>query len=233
MPASDQEQIVNSLKRRVYSGPVDGVTDEVLERVRAAWQNHGYFKVQVNGDTTTMNSGPSSQRITLSVHVDEGFQYRLGRITFKNARAIRDTKALRALFPVKDGEPFDRSKIAKGLENLQKAYSQMGYINLTSFPSTTFEEELKLIFLDVDLDEGKQFYLSGINIHGLDEHLAQSLSNDFLVKPGDIFNQGLFELSMKRLSVPDSSAFRSYEVQPDERSGTVAITITFKHCPTN
>jgi len=117
------------------------------------------------------------------------------------------------------------------LENLQKAYGQLGYINFTSIPNTTFDEEKKLVLLDVDFDEGKQFYLSGVDILGLDEHASQVVLNDFLLKPGQIYNQRLFEMSMKRLSVPHSSAFRSYQFRPDETAGTVAITITFEQCP--
>ncbi len=231
MSVSDQAQIVASLRQRTYTGTLDEVKDEVLERVREAWQNRGYFRAEVSGDATTLTSSPASQRIALSVHVDEGLQYKLGEITFKNNEAVTDSKALRRLFPIKDGDTFERSKIAKGLENLQKAYGQLGYINFTSIPNTTINEEKNLIFLDVDFDEGKQFSISGINIVGLDEHASQVLLNNFLLKPGDVFNQRLFELSMNHLSVPHSSAFSSYKFRPDQTAGTVTITITFEQCP--
>ena len=76
----------------------------------------------VSGDATTLTSNPTSQRIALSVRVDEGPQYRLGRVSFKNNMAVTDSNLLRRQFPIKDGDTFDRSKIAKGMENLQKAY---------------------------------------------------------------------------------------------------------------
>ncbi len=231
MRVSDQDQIVASLKQRTYTGEVDAVKDEVLERVRAAWQNDGYFKVVVSGDATTLTSSPISQRIALSVRVDEGPQYRLGGITFKNNKAVTDNNVLRRQFPIKDGDTFARSKIAEGLENLQKAYGRLGYINITSIPNTKIDEEKKLIFLDVDLDEGKQFFLGGINIVGLDEHASRALLNDFLLKPGDVFNQRLFERSMNQLSVPDSNLSRSYKLHPDPTAGTVAVTITLEPCP--
>ena len=53
--------------------------------------------------------------------------------------------------------PSTGAKSRKGLENLQKAYGQLGYINFTSIPNTTFDEQKKLVFLDIDVDEGKQF----------------------------------------------------------------------------
>jgi outer membrane protein assembly factor BamA len=231
MAVSDQDQIVASLKQRRYTGTLDGVTDEVLERVRAAWQNHGYLKAEVGGDAKTLTSSPIGQRIALSVRVDEELRYKLGQVTFKNNKAVTNTKTLRSLFPIKDGDIFDRSKIAKGLENLHKAYDQLGYINFTSIPNTTFDEEKKFVLLDVDFDEGKQFYLSGINTLGLDGHVSQAVLNDFLLKPGQVYNPRLFEMSMKRLSVTDASVFRSYQIHPDETAGTVRITIIFEECP--
>ena len=64
--------------------------------------------------------------------IDEGDRYTLGGITFKNNKAVQNIRALRAIFPIKDGEVFSKEKIAKGLENLRKAYGQLGYINFTS-----------------------------------------------------------------------------------------------------
>jgi len=230
MSVSDQEQIAASLRQRVYSGTLDGVTDEVLERVREEWQNRGYFKVKVSGGATTLTSSPVSQRIALSVDVDEGVQYKLGGITFEHNKALADVNALRGVFPINDGDIFSREKIATGLENLRKAYGGFGYINFTSIPNTKFDDEGELIHVDIDCDEGKQFYLSGINVLGLDDHGSQDVVNDFFLKPGEVYNQRLVELSLKHLSVPQSSAFRSYQLQRDEKAGTVAITISFGYC---
>ena len=85
---SDQDQIAASIKQQTKGNSLDEVTNEALERARAGWQNQGYFKVKVSGETKILTSGPASQRIALSVHVDEGLQYRLREITFKHNHAI-------------------------------------------------------------------------------------------------------------------------------------------------
>jgi outer membrane protein assembly factor BamA len=68
------------------------------------------------------------------VHVRKNPQYRLGRIIFKNIRVFLDSAKLRDLFPVKDGEIFDREKIAEGLENLRTVSGEYGYINYIGVP---------------------------------------------------------------------------------------------------
>jgi len=53
-----------------------------------------------------LTSSPVNQRISIKVRVDEGQRYRLGDIAFKNNRAVSNVKALRSLFPIKEGEVF-------------------------------------------------------------------------------------------------------------------------------
>ena len=156
--------------------------DEDTERVRAEFQNRGYFKVVVNEPkTNTHDSGHAGfhipllqkglgKEVDITMPIDEGDKYTLGEITFKGNKAVPNTKALRGLFPIKDGDVFDRSKIAKGLDALGKAYGQVGYINFTSVPSTRFDEDKKQIFIDVDVDEGKQFYRPSHRVPGQHHH---------------------------------------------------------------
>lgn len=232
LPILDQDQIASWIKQESRGGSVDGLIEEALERVRAGWQNHGYFKVEVSDEGSTVTSAPAGQQIVLSVHVDEGSQYRLGGITFKNNRAISNVNALRALFPIKDGAIFSREKIAAGLENVRRAYGEFGYINYTGVPNTTFDDEEKLVFLEIDIDEGKQFYLTRVDILGLAGPSRQEVLRDMRV--GQIYNQRLFELSLKN----HASVLRFVHDDPwhvakriDEKMGTVAITLDAHPCP--
>jgi outer membrane protein assembly factor BamA len=233
LPISDQDQIAESIKEVSYGDSLDATTDEALERVRMGWQNHGYFKVLVNGNATTLDSTSAGRRIALSVHVDEGSQYRLGGIGFKHNRAVSNLDALRRLFPIRDGETFSREKVAEGLENLRKAYGELGYINFTSIPDTRFDDEKKLIYLDIDMDEGKPFYVSSVDVLGLDEPTRQELLRDLPIKVGQPYNSRLWELSLlkHRSMFPDCGGCRAYQpLRLDERAGAVAVTLDFRPC---
>jgi hypothetical protein len=72
MPISEQEKIADSVRQRTHGTTLEDVTEKGVERVRAGWQDRGYFKVQVTAETKTLTSSPVSQRIAMSVHVDEG-----------------------------------------------------------------------------------------------------------------------------------------------------------------
>jgi len=232
LPISGQNEIASSITQQTYgSASPDNVSEEALERARIGWQDHGYFKAQVNGYATTLTSTPISRRISLSIHIDEGLQYSLGGISSKGNTAISDLAALRALFPIKEGDIFSREKIAKGLENLRKAYGEMGYIDFTSIPDTKFDDERRLIYLDIDINEGRQFYVGEIDVIGLSDAAREELLKSVPMMRGQIFNSRLWELTQKLGSkVTNCGCAENPAVMPDERQGMVNLTFDFRPC---
>ena len=220
--------------------------EEDTERVRQEYQNRGYFKVIVNEPTTKIHDtghpgfhiplvqhGPG-KAVDITMPIEEGDKYRLGEITFKGNKAIQNTKALRGLFPIKDGDIFDRSKIGKGLEALGKAYGQFGYINFTSIPDTRFDEDKKLIFIDIDVDEGKQFYVRRIEFQGNTTTRDKVIRREVLLEEGSVYNQQLWEVSLQRLNQlgffdtlkPDDPSVTERHL--NEKDGTVDLLLKVK-----
>jgi len=187
--------------------------DEDTERVRAEYQNRGYFKMNVEGEPKTeihdtghkgfhiwlLQHGPG-KAVDITMPIEEGDKYRLGKITFKGNKAITNTIALRNLIPLKDGDIFSREKIAKGLENLRKAYGEYGYINYTVVPDTTFDEDKKLVNVELDVDEGKQFYVRRIEFQGNTTTRDKVIRRELALEEGGIYNSRLWELSLLRLN---------------------------------
>jgi len=60
-------------------------------------------------------------------------------------------------------------------KNLRYACGEFGYINFTPVPSTTFNDEKELAFLEIDMDEGRQFYVSNIGLLGADPQVLNDL----------------------------------------------------------
>ena len=141
-----------------------------------------------------------------------------------------NVNALRSLFPPKDGDIFSREGVAEGLDNLRFAYRQLGFINFTSIPNTQFNEERQTISLDIDIDEGKRFYVSRVSILGLDDHVLE----DSLLKRGAVYDQRLVDLFLQEhaSSLPtDASPDSRIHLRLNERAGTVAVTFDFRTCP--
>ena len=217
--------------------------EEDTERVRNEYQNRGFFKVLVQDPKTeihdTGHAGvhiPLLQKglgkaVDITMPIEEGDRYRLSSITFKNNKAITNTKALRALFPIKDGDIFSREKIGKGLENLRKAYGEYGYINFTSVPDTKFDDEKKLIFLEIDVDEGKQFYVRRIEFQGNTTTRDKVIRREIALEEGQVYNSRLWEFSLLRLNQlgyfdqlkPDDP--NTTDKKLDEKEGSVDLAL--------
>jgi outer membrane protein insertion porin family len=217
--------------------------EEDTERVRAEYQNRGYFKAGVSDPKTEIHdtghqgfhipllqAGPG-KAVDITMSIEEGDQYHLGKITFKNNKAISNTAALRSLFPLKDGDIFSRDKIAKGLEALRKAYGEYGYINYTGVPSTTFDDDKKLADLEIDVDEGKQFYVRRIEFVGNTTTRDKVIRRELALEEGGVYNSRLWELSLLRLNQlsyfdqlkPDDPNVTDKKL--DEKNGQVDLTL--------
>lgn len=232
LPISEQRKIATAIKQQVSGYSLDNVRGEALAEAKAGWQDRGYYRVQVGDTIRTLSRSPGSQRIAISIHVDEGALYRLGRITFRNNKAISDIAVLRNMIPMNDGDIFSREKMAKGIENLRATYGEIGHIDYTGVPDTNIDDEKKLINIDFDIDEGKQFYLTSINVVGLGERTRREVLKDS--PTGQVYNEKLFRLFVEKhyptlkLRYDDP---RLVERHLDERTGTVTITLFACPCP--
>jgi outer membrane protein insertion porin family len=217
--------------------------EEDTERVRAEYQNRGYFKANVSDPKTEIHdtghkgphvpliqSGPG-KAVDITMPIEEGDKYRLGKITFKNNKAISNVAALRSLFPLKDGDLFARDKIAKGMDAMRKAYGQFGYINFTSVPNTTFDDDKKLAFLEIDVEEGKQFTVRRIEFTGNTTTRDKVIRRELALEEGGVYNSHLWELSLLRLNQlsyfdqlkPDDPNVTDKKL--DEKNGQVDLTL--------
>src|SRR5208282_5014633 len=175
--------------------------------------------------------GGAGKAVDITMIIEEGDRYNLGSITFKNNKALPNSKALRGLFPIKDGDIFSKEKVAKGLENLRKAYGQYGYINFTAVPNTTFDDEKKLATLEIDVDEGKQFFVRRIEFEGNTTTRDKVIRRELALEEGGVYNSRLWEMSLLRLNQlsyfdqlkPDDPNVTDKKL--DEKNGQVDLTL--------
>jgi len=209
--------------------------DEDAERVRQAYRNKGYFKALTGEPQTNVrNAGginpltlrPSTgKRVDILIPIEEGTRYRLGGITFTGNKAYTNAKALRAQFAQKDGEYFNATLFSKGLEALRKAYGQGGYINMVGTPTPRVDEAKKLVYLDIDIDEGKPFYVSRIEFSGNTITRDKVIRREMMIEEGQVYNSQLVDLSLLRLNQLNYFEVLKSDQDVETRQNTDAGTV--------
>jgi outer membrane protein insertion porin family len=216
--------------------------DEDTERVRQAYRDRGYFKAQTSEPTTHVRDAgglnpftlrPSKgKRIDILMPVEEGARYKLGGINFTGNAHVPNVKALRAQFAQKDGEWFNATMFSKGLDQLRKSYGSLGYINMVANPVPVPDEAKKTITLNIDIEEGKPFYVSRIEFTGNTITRDKVIRRELLLEEGQIYNSQRWELSILRLN--QLNYFEPLKAEQDSESrqnaddGTVDLLLKLK-----
>ncbi|KAA6462938.1 outer membrane protein assembly factor BamA [Acidobacteria bacterium AB60] len=216
--------------------------EEDTERVRQAYRDKGYYNAAVEEPKTQIRDQGGlnfftfrpnkGKRIDILMPIEEGARYRLGAITFTGNKAIKNERALRSTFNVKDGDWFNATLISKGLENLKKAYGQLGFINFGAIPKASFDDQKKTVSLNIDIDEGKPFYVSRIEFQGNTITRDRVIRRELLLDEGQVYNSQLWEYSLLRLNQLEYfeplKVDQDSEAHQDPEAGTVDLLLKVK-----
>ena len=116
-------------------------SEELGERVRALFQNRGYFGVEVKNLHIKLSDPIAVPKSAiLEAEVLEGPRYRLAEIKFTGNHAF-SAEELRGKFPLKKGDLFSREKVASGLDSLRQVYVSNGFIDFMSIPDTQISSD--------------------------------------------------------------------------------------------
>ena len=216
--------------------------EDDTERVRFAYRDKGYYNAAIEQPRTQIRDEGGlnwftfrpnkGKRIDILIPIEEGERYRLGTITFTGNKAVSNVKALRATFAVRDGDWFNATLIGKGLENLKKAYGQLGYINFGAIPKPVYDEEKKTVSMNIDIDEGKPFYVSRIEFQGNVITRDKVIRRELMLEEGQVYNSQLWEYSLMRLNQLEYfeplKVDQDSEAHQDAEAGTVDLLLKVK-----
>jgi hypothetical protein len=161
MPSEDLKAIIRDLNTSNY-----GDVGQLAEGVRFIFQKHGYFMVQVADPIVPPAKEMGEKKVVpVNLVVTPGEKYRIRDIGFDNS-SVFSRNELRAAFPIKDGDVFDREKIALGLENLRRIYNTRGHIDFVAVPETDIDKTARTISLRMYLDEGPIYHAGTLTVRG-------------------------------------------------------------------
>jgi len=180
--SAELAEITNSMSGSAFSDD----SDELEERIRDQFQNHGYFKVEVKHlDIKVIDPLASPKSVRLEADVSEGPLCRLSGIDFTGNHAIR-SQELRSKFPIKTGNVFKKSEIGGCLDSMQKLYGSQGFLDSMFTPNAQIDSA-STVKLDIEVQEGPQYRMGKLEIIGPAE-VAEKLQTRWEIALGTVFD---------------------------------------------
>ncbi len=212
-----------------------------LEKVRELYQDHGYFFALPKEPVVKMKdtkrrwpfffySWGRGKRVDLTIPVEEGDQYRLGRFVIRGNKLFKQ-QVLAPILQMKSGDIFNRGKVTKAIENYTKLYGQFGYINFVATPDPDPDRKKHVVNLALDFEEDKQFFIHRVEFSGNTKTRDKVIRRELLVEEGNIFNTTWWDLSILRinqLGFFDVLKKEDADIKQNAKDATVDITVKVK-----
>ena len=200
--------------------------EEIGERLRFAFQNHGFFDAKVTAVRIKVADPLANPKpVTVEADVSQGQRFRVGDVLFRGNSAVT-SEVLRARFPIKPNETFTRDRIASGLMSLRDAYVRLGYIDFYAIPETPRKAANK-IDVEIAVHEGKQYVLGTLMFTGNPE-LTQKLRPRWELEFGQPYDGTYIEKFIeenKSLMPANFSESQSVKTARDCREQTVTVML--------
>jgi outer membrane protein insertion porin family len=169
-----------------------------LEKVLEYCRENGYRDAEILRDSISYS--PDKQDMFIDIWVYEGEKYYFGTIDFTGS-TIFTKEELAFSLDIKKGDSYDQKKYNKGItERLQKMYYDQGYLFAQIQP---LENPVGKDTLDVNFNitEGNVVTINEINIIGNTKTNEKVIRREFKLQPGDIFNSGRLERSIRDITI--------------------------------
>jgi outer membrane protein insertion porin family len=213
------------------------------------YQNEGYARARIGAPQVEIveTSDDGKERwIRLRIPVDEGEKYSIGSFQIAGNKAV-ETRFLRPMFKVKEGDTFSMKKIRKGFEKVQELYGLVGYyqwqpdvnavprgINLETGEPIGPEPPPPIMDVTINMIEGKQFFVNRITFLGNTTTHDNVIRREMRIYEGGVFNSTALKESVRRLN--QLGYFKPLEGKEEEmriapvqgRDNMVDITLKFE-----
>ena len=224
LPAEVKSSIARDLRAMCDCWPC-AVSFELDERIRELYQWHGFYQAIANVDIINLGL----YRYDIVARVQEGPQYRLADITFRNVTAFPAAE-LRRLFQLQAGDLFDTRKIRDGVDSMRRLYGTRGYINFSLVPETHIDSAAGTIALTIDAEEGQVFKFGPLVLAGPEPRpgFSKQLLSAWQPHIGQVYDSNFLEQFFDEVLSATPSMPPKIVLRQNSRTRVVGVRIEFQ-----
>ncbi len=168
-----------------------------LSVIQAAYYDRGFINVKVDKPTVTLSA--DKRHIYISIKIEEGDPYNIGRIDFSGDLLVTKDELHRRMVSI-ENETFNRSLLARDIQAITDVYYDQGYAYANITPVTAVNAEKKTIDLTFDVQKGQQVYIERIDVVGNTKTRDQVIRRQMRVYEGELFSGTGMRRSKERIT---------------------------------
>ncbi len=197
--------------------------------LQAVYYDRGFINVRVAKPTVELSA--DKRYIYISIRIDEGEQYKLGKLDFSGDLALAKDDLFKKL-TIKSGELFSRTKLLRDRSTLDAIYQDEGYAYANITPLTAVHQDVRTVDLTFDMQKGQKVYIEKIEISGNTKTRDKVIRREMRVYEGELFSGTGIRQSKQRVQA--LGFFESVEVTTKKGSAPnlTIVTVTVKERPT-
>ncbi len=174
----------------------DRLTEDRAQ-LRRFYLSRGYADFRVVSAVAELM--PSREAFFITFSVEEGEQYKFGKIDLRSEIKAVDVERLRALITTKQGTTYDAEAIEKIIQELTFELGRQGYAFVDVRPDVNKNAEKREIDLTYVVNESPRVYVERVNISGNVRTLDRVIRREIRLAEGDAFNTAKLRRSRVRL----------------------------------
>jgi outer membrane protein insertion porin family len=198
-----------------------------LEKIAAEYYNHGYIKAKV-GEPRVDIKGSA---ITITIPVEEGPQYKVGKVDVQGD-LLDDKDKLLKLLEITKEKIYSREMVQKDLTSLADFYADKGFANADITPLIKEDDQSLLVNVLFDIQKGEKVYFERIEIAGNIKTRDKVIRRELRIYEQELFSATKLKESIKNLRRLEYFEDVNFSTSPGSTPNRMNLKITVKERPT-
>jgi outer membrane protein insertion porin family len=165
--------------------------------LRKFYLGNGYADVRIASAVAQFD--PNKRGFFVTYTIDEGPQYRFGKVDIQSNVRDLDPARLRSVVQVSAGAVYNADGVENSVEKMSLELAKSGYAFAQVRPRGDRNFQSRTIDLTFVIDQGTRAYIERINIRGNTRTRDYVIRREFDIGEGDAYNHALIERAERRL----------------------------------
>jgi len=207
------------------------IFEEDLVRLQAIYYDRGYLGVRIG--TPRVELTPDRRHIDITVPIDEGPRFRIGRLAIEEVDAegnsvepLGGRRRLREQIAANPGDWFSRTAIAESLQRITRYYRDEGYAAVEMVPQTDLDAAARKVDVVLRIRRGPLVTIERIEIKGNSKTRDEVIRREVVINEGELYSQSKIERSQARIQA--LGYFERADVSEEEGSSPDQIVLTIE-----